>query len=237
MFLRADGTFAAPSAGTVTTVSVATANGISGSVANASTTPTLTLTLGAITPTSVTSQTFNHSSGLNLQFNGSTKLTTTTSGVTIAGTLAVNTLNASSGVNLQFNGSTKLVTVTGGVNVNGTMTSTGNVVAPNHLTTMSGFCSGKPAASEVVGGAIFPVATTITQANCRAVATVAATASTVFTIAKDGTSVGTITFAAGATLGTISVTSGAITALQNVTITAPATADATLANISFLVRA
>lgn len=39
--------------GTVTTVSVVTANGVSGSVANATTTPAITLTLGAITPTSV----------------------------------------------------------------------------------------------------------------------------------------------------------------------------------------
>jgi len=39
--------------GTVTSVSVVTANGISGSVATATTTPAITLTLGAITPTSV----------------------------------------------------------------------------------------------------------------------------------------------------------------------------------------
>lgn len=39
--------------GTVTTVSVVTANGVSGSVANPTTTPAITLTLGAITPTSV----------------------------------------------------------------------------------------------------------------------------------------------------------------------------------------
>lgn len=39
--------------GTVTTVSVATANGVSGSVANPTTTPAITLTLGAITPSSV----------------------------------------------------------------------------------------------------------------------------------------------------------------------------------------
>lgn len=102
---------------------------------------------------------------------------------------------------------------------------------------LSGFCSGKPAASEVVAGAIFPVTGSITQANCVAKATVAATGSTVFTIFKDTTQVGTITFAASATLGTISITSGAITANQHVTIVAPATADGTLANISFLVRA
>lgn len=40
--------------GTVTVVSVVTANGVSGSVANATTTPAITLTLGAITPSSVT---------------------------------------------------------------------------------------------------------------------------------------------------------------------------------------
>lgn len=39
--------------GTVTTVSVVTANGVSGSVATATTTPAITITLGAITPTSV----------------------------------------------------------------------------------------------------------------------------------------------------------------------------------------
>ncbi len=44
-----------PSTGTVTTVSVVTANGVSGSVANPSTTPALTLTLGAITPSSIAS--------------------------------------------------------------------------------------------------------------------------------------------------------------------------------------
>jgi hypothetical protein len=41
-------------AGTVTTVSVATANGVSGTVADPTSTPAITLTLGAITPTSVT---------------------------------------------------------------------------------------------------------------------------------------------------------------------------------------
>jgi len=39
--------------GTVTSVSVTTVNGVSGSVANATTTPAISLTLGAITPTSV----------------------------------------------------------------------------------------------------------------------------------------------------------------------------------------
>jgi len=74
-FLRADGTWAAPSgtgggAGTVTTVSVTSANGISGTVANATSTPAITLALGAITPTSVTSSTISGPSATNLIISG-----------------------------------------------------------------------------------------------------------------------------------------------------------------------
>ena len=46
-------TFNAKGTGTVTTVSVTTANGVSGTVATATTTPAITLALGAITPSSV----------------------------------------------------------------------------------------------------------------------------------------------------------------------------------------
>lgn len=45
--------------GTVTSVSVVTANGVSGSVATSTSTPAITLTLGAITPTSVTTGAFS----------------------------------------------------------------------------------------------------------------------------------------------------------------------------------
>lgn len=52
------------STGTVTSISVVTANGVSGSVATATTTPAITLTLGAITPTSVNGVTFSGSGSL-----------------------------------------------------------------------------------------------------------------------------------------------------------------------------
>ncbi len=45
---------AAPGTGTVTSVSVVSTNGVSGSVANPTTTPAISLSLGAITPSSVT---------------------------------------------------------------------------------------------------------------------------------------------------------------------------------------
>ncbi len=60
-FTSADWTLYTPGggggSGTVTTVSVVTANGVSGSVATATTTPAITLVLGAITPTSIGSAT------------------------------------------------------------------------------------------------------------------------------------------------------------------------------------
>lgn len=54
-YLRGDCTFGTPpnSGGTVTSVSVTTANGVSGSVANPGSTPAISLTLGDITPNSV----------------------------------------------------------------------------------------------------------------------------------------------------------------------------------------
>lgn len=57
-----------PGSGTVTSVSVVTANGVSGSVANPNTTPAITLTLGAITPTTVNGFTFIGTGGSTVDF-------------------------------------------------------------------------------------------------------------------------------------------------------------------------
>lgn len=77
-------TWSTPSGGTVTSVSVVTANGVSGSVATATTTPAITLTLGAITPTTVNGNTLTAGSGT---------LTLSTFTLTVAGTASITGTN------------------------------------------------------------------------------------------------------------------------------------------------
>lgn len=73
-------------AGTVTTVSVTTANGVSGTVANATTTPAISLSLGAITPSSVAA--VGTVTGSNLSGTNTGNETTATLGATINGAAA-----------------------------------------------------------------------------------------------------------------------------------------------------
>lgn len=73
-------------------------------------------------------------------------------------------------------------------------------------------------------------------AGSRATADTAATASTVFSIKKNGTSIGTITFASSGTTGTFATTGSTVetfAAGDVLSIVAPGSADATLADISF----
>lgn len=86
--------------GTVTSVSVTTANGVSGSVATATTTPAISITLGAITPTTVNGLTVTTSTGTltvanaKTLTNSNTLTLTATDGSTLAigagGTLGSN---------------------------------------------------------------------------------------------------------------------------------------------------
>jgi hypothetical protein len=71
-------------AGTVTSVSVSTANGISGVVANPTTTPAITLTLGAITPTTVNGLTISSTTGTFTLTNGKTLSVAKTMSLTAA---------------------------------------------------------------------------------------------------------------------------------------------------------
>ena len=75
-FLSTDGSdtswVAVGGSGTVTSVSVVTANGFSGTVANSTTTPAITIIAGAITPTSINGLTINTTTGTLAVTNGKT---------------------------------------------------------------------------------------------------------------------------------------------------------------------
>lgn len=106
--------------GTVTTVSVATANGFSGTVANATTTPAITIIAGAIVPTSV--------NGLTLAAQA---VGFTIAGGTISKTLTVPLDASVSGTNTgdQTNISGNAATVTTNANLTGPITSVGNATS------------------------------------------------------------------------------------------------------------
>lgn len=90
------------------------------------------------------------------------------------------------------------------------------------------------AANQVVPGPPSPYAFTVSSASTiTAKAVTAATASTVYTVKKNGTAVATITFAASGTTATSALSSGAfsVAAGDFLTLVGPATADSTLAAI------
>ncbi len=68
------------SGGSVTKISVTTANGVSGTVANSTTTPAISLTLGAITPTSVNSVVLSGASTPTLAVTGTSSISGSNTG-------------------------------------------------------------------------------------------------------------------------------------------------------------
>lgn len=97
------------------------------------------------------------------------------------------------------------------------------------------FAPGIPAGGALMARVIVPRVATFPSGltGSYVSATVAATAAAALTLARNGTAIGTINFAAGATSGTFTFSSPVTTAAGDVlTITNQATADATLANIS-----
>lgn len=83
--------------GSVTTVSVVTANGVSGNVANPTTTPAITLTLGAITPTTVNGLTVTTTNGTLTLVNGSSLITSGANPITLTSTGSTNVTLPTSG--------------------------------------------------------------------------------------------------------------------------------------------
>jgi len=99
------------------------------------------------------------------------------------------------------------------------------------------FFPGKPTNGQTVFLIPFLRATTVDVdlALSRCVAGVAATASAVFNISKNGTNFGTMTFAIGGTVPTfVAAVPPAFAAGDYLKIVGPATADATLADIGFV---
>lgn len=108
--------------GSVTTVSVVTANGVSGTVANAASTPAITLTLGAITPTSVNGNTVPTASDTIALLTATQTLSNKTFVAPALGTPA-------SGVATNLTGTAAGLTaghVTTNANLTGNVTSVGN---------------------------------------------------------------------------------------------------------------
>lgn len=100
---------------------------------------------------------------------------------------------------------------------------------------VGGFCTGKPEASSYLVRLVSPRAFTLpanlTGSVCKS--GVASTGSSVLMIKKNGTSIGTITFAASSTTGTFSFASPvSFTSGDFLDIVAPGSQDATLADIS-----
>jgi len=112
------------------------------------------------------------------------------------------------------------------------VTNSGGTIIAYKANSIRGFViaiTGKTVAAEVYPG-FAPYAFTSTTGRSFARAEIAATASTVFTIKRNGTSVATVTFAAAATVGTWSA---GVTWVDGdfVTVEPPATPDATLSDI------
>jgi len=139
-------TLSAPDVGSVTSVSVTTANGVSGTVATPTTTPAISLTLGAITPTSVAAS--GTVTGSNLSgTNTGNQTITLTGGVTGSGTgsfaaTVVTNANLTGGVTSVGNAAT----VVTNANLTGDVTSVGNATtltnAPVIAKVLTGYVSG-----------------------------------------------------------------------------------------------
>ena len=129
----------------------------------------------------------------------------------------------------QFGGA---VAYTAGTNItiSGNTISVANSALPYDISVS---VSGKPAASEyllrLVCVRAFSLA--IAAATQKAIALTAATASTTLTVSKNGTSIGTIVFAAAGTTGTFSGTTTSFAVSDVLTISAPSTADTTLSDV------
>ena len=138
--LFSDGSSQSTAGGSVTSVSVTTANGVSGSVSNPTTTPAISLVLGAITPSSVNAVVLSGSSLPNL---------------TVTGTASVSGANTGDQTNITGNAAT----VTTNANLTGHVTSTGNAAVLGSFSSAN--LAGALSDETGSGAAVFGTAPTI----------------------------------------------------------------------------
>ena len=102
---------------------------------------------------------------------------------------------------------------------------------------IAGYLSGVPTASQILLRLpmVRQVTFDVNMAGSKGAASVAASASSTFTIAKNGVSIGTMVFALGATTSTFVAAAASTFAIGDVlSVTGPASPDATLANVGFI---
>jgi hypothetical protein len=105
-------------------------------------------------------------------------------------------------------------------------------------TIVTGSFSGKPTANLVLQSYVFAAPANVPAglSGSRGTAATAATASTTFNVQKNGANVGTMAFAPSAAAATFTMTSATLFNAGDVlTVIAPATADATLANLAWTI--
>lgn len=193
--------------GTVTSISIVTANGISGTVATATTTPAITLTLGAITPTSVNGITLSGSGSLansgtssltGFTGSGSSSGTNTGDQTSVSGSSGSCTGNAATATALQT-----------GRTINGTtFDGTANIT----ITSAAGTLTGTTLNATVVNSSLTSVGT-LTGGATGAGFTIALSTSTITGTLPSGHmpafGSGDVSFASGGGAGTIAA--GAVT--------------------------
>lgn len=155
-----------PGSGTVTSVSVVTANGISGSIATATTTPAITLALGAITPTSVNSVVLSGSSTPTLAVTGTTTVSGSNTGDqnTISGNAGTATkIQTARNINgTAFDGTASItVTAAAGTLTGSTLASGVTFSSLTAVGTLSALTVSTPISGSITGNA----ATVTTNAN------------------------------------------------------------------------
>lgn len=224
--IKIDATGGGGGGGTVTDVSVATANGVSGTVANSTTTPDITIILGDITPSKVNSVVISGSATPTLAVTGTTTVSGANTGdqTNITGNAAtatkLATARAINGVN--FDGTAPItITAAAGTLTGGTLNSGVTASSLTSVGTLANLTVTNPIVADVTGNAA--------TATLASAASVLSPGRTINGTAFDGSSNITITAAAGtltgstlnATVVTSSLTS--VGTLANLTVTNPIT--------------